>query len=91
MIAENICFSGGIWINLGPLLYGSAPFLQLSLDEIIDLAQAVGFEFRDTDSQFGDISLPGRKVRQMEAPYGFNKNALSKNAYWAQFWVAVRG
>ncbi|EEP80345.1 predicted protein [Uncinocarpus reesii 1704] len=33
---------------------------------------------------------PGRTVRQKEAPYGFNARALSKNAYWAQFWIAVR-
>ncbi|EAS37466.3 uncharacterized protein CIMG_02820 [Coccidioides immitis RS] len=81
---------GGVWINLGPLLYGSSPVIQLSLDEIIDISEAVGFDLQDTDPQCGDISLPGRKVRQMEAPYGFNKDTLSKNAYWAQFWVATR-
>ncbi|KAI1915807.1 hypothetical protein LOZ61_001479 [Ophidiomyces ophidiicola] len=81
---------GGIWINLGPFLYGSAPYLQLSLDETISVAEAAGFEFKDTDSQYGELSLPNKKARQMEAPYGFNNNTLSKNAYRAQFWVASR-
>ncbi|KAL4814375.1 N2227-like protein-domain-containing protein [Aspergillus spinulosporus] len=36
---------GGRWINLGPLLYGTGPWLQLSLDEIVKLSEALGFEF----------------------------------------------
>lgn len=90
MAINESTFLGGLWINLGPLLYGSAPFLQLSLDEIIALSEAVGFEFLDTDPRVGDLSLPDQKIRQSEAPYGFNQKALSKNAYWAQFWVATR-
>ncbi|KAK2877120.1 hypothetical protein FQN49_001394 [Arthroderma sp. PD_2] len=79
---------GGTWINLGPLLYGSAPFLQLSLDEIIDVCEGLGFEFLDTDSKCGDITLDGRKVRGKLVPYGLSERSLSKNAYKAQFWVA---
>ena len=77
---------------MGPLLYGSGPFVQLSLEEMIDLAEAVGFEFLETDPQHGDLTLPGGKgfVRQKEAPYGFNQKALWKNAYWGQHWIARR-
>jgi hypothetical protein len=79
---------GGIWLNVGPLLYGSAPYLQLSLDEIIRISEAIGFEFFETDTKWGNLTLPGHEVRGKEAPYGFNSKALSKNAYWAQFWAA---
>ncbi|KAL2008233.1 hypothetical protein VTN00DRAFT_8215 [Thermoascus crustaceus] len=86
---------GGTWINLGPLLYGSAPFLQLSLDEIVDVCErVVGLEFLDTDPACGALTLDGKegkgKVRGREVPYGFNERGLTKNAYQAQFWVARR-
>ncbi|KAJ5578979.1 hypothetical protein N7450_007846 [Penicillium hetheringtonii] len=55
---------GGTWLNLGPLLYGTAPFLQLSLDEIISLAEAVGFRFKDPGDVCGDLSLADILVRE---------------------------
>ncbi|KAE8154287.1 N2227-like protein-domain-containing protein [Aspergillus avenaceus] len=81
---------GGKWINLGPLLYGSAPFLQLSLDEIIMLSEQIGFRFEDTDASCGVTTVPGMKARGLEVSYGRNGQGLSKNAYQAQFWVAAR-
>lgn len=33
---------GGYWINLGPLLYGTGPFVQLSLEEIVAVTEAMG-------------------------------------------------
>lgn len=81
---------GGRWINLGPLLYGSAPFLQLSLDEIVALSNRIGFEFVDTNPTCGTITVPGMPVRGMEVAYGQNGRGLSKNAFQAQFWVAVK-
>lgn len=81
---------GGYWINLGPLLYGSAPFVQLSLDEIITVAEAMGFVFQEAPVECGTVSLPGKAVRGLEAVYGFDETALTKNAYDAQFWVAQR-
>ncbi|EFQ97687.1 methyltransferase [Nannizzia gypsea CBS 118893] len=81
----------GTWINLGPLLYGSAPFLQLSMDEIVDVCEHLGFEFLDTSSTCGVTTLDGRKVRSKEVPYGLSDRSLSKNAYKAQFWVAKKG
>ncbi|KAL2399720.1 hypothetical protein ABEF95_001788 [Exophiala dermatitidis] len=38
---------GGIWINFAPLLWNSAPLVQLSLNEILDLAEELGYEFMD--------------------------------------------
>jgi hypothetical protein len=82
---------GGYWVNLGPLLYGSAPFVQLSLEEIVDLAEkGLGFELVDAvaGEECGKVTFEGRHVRGMDAAYGFDNQALTRNAYNAQFWVA---
>jgi carnosine N-methyltransferase len=83
---------GGFWINLGPLLYGTAPFVQLSLEEIlVVIEQGMGFKLIDTQSDLcGQPTFPGKAVRGMEAVYGFDDRALTKNAYQVQFWVAQR-
>ncbi|KAF2261478.1 N2227-domain-containing protein [Lojkania enalia] len=77
----------GIWINFGPLLYGTAPWVQLTLDEIVKVAEEMGFEFLDLDDSCGKITLEGKKVRGKHASYAFNERALNKNAYQAQAWV----
>ncbi|KAH7381214.1 N2227-like protein-domain-containing protein [Phaeosphaeria sp. MPI-PUGE-AT-0046c] len=82
--------TGGIWVNFGPLLYGTAPFVQLSLDEIIAVVEEMGFEFGDIGQTCGDLTFEGKKVRSTEAEYGFNVKALTKNAYAAQAWVATK-
>lgn len=81
---------GGVWLNLGPLLYGTAPFLQLSLDEIVALVERVGFRLEETDERCGDLSSEGLMVRAKEVSYGRNPRGLSKNAYLAQSWRAVK-
>lgn len=81
---------GGRWINLGPLLYGSGPFVQLSLDEIVQLSERIGFEFQETDEECGTITLPGIPVRGLEVAYAQNTRGLSKNAYLAQLWEAIK-
>jgi carnosine N-methyltransferase len=83
---------GGYWVNLGPLLYGSAPFVQLPLEDIMTVAEeGLGFTFLDVAGpECGEITLPGKLVRGMEAAYGFDDRALTRNAYNAQFWVAQR-
>ena len=88
---------GGYWINFGPLLYGSAPFVQLSLEEIVKVAQGMGFEFLEVASQgFSESAECGVRdevlpVYGVEAVYGFDERALTRNAYEAMFWVARRG
>jgi hypothetical protein len=79
---------GGYWINFGPLLYGSAPFIQLSLMEILDVVEAMGFELIDIPDTCGELTIPGRKARTKLAMYGFDNLSLVNNAYRAQFWVA---
>lgn len=81
---------GGRWVNLGPLLYGTAPFVQLSLDEIVTLSESMGFDFQETDPTIGNVTLPNLPVRGLEVAYGRNGRGLNKNAYQAQYWEAVK-
>lgn len=81
---------GGKWLNFGPLLYGTGPFVQLSLDEIIAVVKEMGFEFEDVGDECGSLTFEGEKARSKEAEYGFNGKALTKNAYSAQVWVAMK-
>ncbi|KAJ6000290.1 hypothetical protein N7481_000699 [Penicillium waksmanii] len=81
---------GGAWLNLGPLLYGTAPFLQLSLDEIISLAEAVGFRIEDPGDVCGDVSLDGLPIRAKEISYGRNVRGLNRNGFLAQSWRAIK-
>jgi hypothetical protein len=85
---ERLLKPGGYWINFGPLLYGTGPFVQLSLDEILTVVEQMGFEFQDLNEQCGNLTFEGKKVRWKEAEYGFNVRALTKSAYKAQAWVA---
>ncbi|KAL4726610.1 hypothetical protein ACLX1H_005498 [Fusarium chlamydosporum] len=87
---KKVLKPGGHWINLGPLLYGTGPFVQLSLEEVLVVSEALGFEFLETEDSCGEKTFEGRTVRSMEAAYGFDNRALTKSAYNAQFWVARR-
>lgn len=89
---KRVLRKGGYWVNLGPLLYGSAPFVQLSLEDILIVSEALGFSFVETTAAESGIcgrrTFDGRSVRGMEAVYSFDDQALTKSAYKAQYWVA---
>ena len=70
---------GGLWINVGPLLYGSAPFIELSLDEILAVCKVMGFEFIQTDNRWGNLTIPGETPRGKGARYGSSPRSLSKD------------
>ena len=84
----------GVWINHGPLLYGSAPAVQLSLDEVIAVAESLGFELEMVPVEEREGGICGRpmefdgRVRGSNVPYASDVESLSRNAYLAQFWVA---
>jgi len=42
----DLLLPGGRWINLGPLLWtpGSSPRMELSLEEVLELAKLIGFQ-----------------------------------------------
>jgi carnosine N-methyltransferase len=74
--------------------------VQLSLEEIVVVAEGMGFEFIDLeatmplgghgDCKVQEVTLPGKRVYGVEAVYGFDDRALTRNAYQAQFWVAKK-
>ncbi|KAI6380802.1 hypothetical protein MCOR25_001477 [Pyricularia grisea] len=80
---------GAYWINFGPLLYGTGPWVQLSLEEVVRVVKAMGFEFVPLFSvdECGPLTLDGELVRGTRAVYGFDERALTRNAYSAQAWV----
>jgi len=84
---------GGAWVNLGPLLYGTTPWVELSLDEVLNVAEKVGFELMPLGEAWGEDTFPEvvkwrGKVRGKLAGYSWDQESLSRNAYLAQGWVA---
>jgi hypothetical protein len=79
---------GGVWINFGPLLYGSMPALQLSLDEVIAMAERIGFELEHPSDACGKTMEFDQRLRGAHVPYAYDTESLSRNAYLAQHWVA---
>jgi hypothetical protein len=79
---------GGVWINFGPLLYGSMPALQLSMDEVIAMAESLGLELEASSDACGKPMEFDSRVRGAHVPYAYDTESLSRNAYLAQHWVA---
>ncbi|KAK6343462.1 hypothetical protein TWF730_011051 [Orbilia blumenaviensis] len=87
---SSLLSPGGYWINFGPLLYGTGPWVQLTLDEIVSVVEAMGFQFVDAPESCGPLTFLDKKVRTKEAAYGYSPRALTKNVYRAQAWVVRR-
>lgn len=79
---------GGLWINLGPLLWtgGAQARVELSLDEVIRVAEEIGFVFDEQTDEAGQQS----KSRTVECEYTGDKEAMMRWVYKAEFWVARR-
>ena len=71
---------GGLWINLGPLLWigGSQASLELSLDEVFCLVHKIGF------------IIDPQSRKSVDCEYTSDKEALMKWVYKAEFWVATK-
>ncbi|PKY00678.1 methyltransferase-like protein [Aspergillus campestris IBT 28561] len=69
---------GGVWINLGPLKWGSYSAIQLSAEEVLDLAVLLGF----------DVDHTSRK--DIESLYAEQPETLLKFTYVTQFWSATK-
>jgi len=81
-IIHRILRPGGVWINLGPLLWHwennatSDPSIELGLDEVLELARSIGFEISE--------------VKTINSPYTSNKDSMLGYAYHAAFWTATK-
>ncbi|KAL6702404.1 hypothetical protein ACN47E_002197 [Coniothyrium glycines] len=69
---------GGVWINLGPLKWGTHTALQLSADEVLHLADLLGF----------DVDHESRK--SIDSLYTEQPQTLLKFTYVTQFWTATK-
>lgn len=76
---------GGIWINLGPLLWtgGAQSKVELSLEEVLQAAHEIGFVVEN-----GVGTSRSRKT--VECEYTGDKNAMMRWTYKAEFWVATK-
>ncbi|KAL5512571.1 hypothetical protein ACEPAG_3224 [Sanghuangporus baumii] len=87
---------GGTWINLGPLLWrgGAQTALELSLDELLLLAEKIGFDFIELEDEgVGDDRSGGKaksKTRTVECEYTADKKAMMRWVYKAEFWLAKK-
>lgn len=75
---------GGTWINLGPLLWtgGAQAKVELSLEEVMNVAEAVGFIL---DHEAGDGTGSSMTVN---CEYTADSNAMMQWIYKAEFWIA---
>ncbi|XP_062107047.1 uncharacterized protein LOC133818284 isoform X2 [Humulus lupulus] len=81
-IISKILKDGGIWINLGPLLYHFADMygqedgmsVELSLEDVKKVALHYGFHFE--------------KEKTIETTYTTNSRSMMQNRYFAAFWTA---
>lgn len=77
---HNLLKPGGTWINLGPLLWrgGAQAALELSLEEVLRLAEMVGFTM-DVESR-----------RTIDCEYTADSRAMMRWIYEAELWVAKK-
>lgn len=83
---HSLLVPGGVWINLGPLLWtaaGTAGF-ELSLEEVLKLAKETGFAVDD-----GAVD-EARKQRTIECEYTGDMYGMFKRLYQAEYWVATK-
>ncbi|KAK7678716.1 hypothetical protein QCA50_018298 [Cerrena zonata] len=81
-IIHRILAPGGVWINLGPLLWHwennttNDPSVELSLDEVKELARQIGFEISNE--------------RTIDTTYTNNSQSMLGYVYQAAFWTATK-
>ncbi|KIM53992.1 hypothetical protein SCLCIDRAFT_137704 [Scleroderma citrinum Foug A] len=81
-VLHRILAPGGVWINLGPLLWhfenneNNYPSIELDLDEVKALARKIGFELHNE--------------RTIETTYSSNEESMLGYVYHAAFWKATK-
>ncbi|CDO74703.1 hypothetical protein BN946_scf184847.g11 [Trametes cinnabarina] len=80
---------GGKWINLGPLLWtgGGQAAVELSLDEVLKVAEMVGFTI---SGEKDEDAPPREKRRTIECEYTADRLAMMRWLYQAEFWVGTK-
>lgn len=73
---HSVLKPGGLWVNLGPFKWGTHSQLQLSAEEVLHLADIVGF------------AVDPASRRAIDAVYAHQPGSLLKFTYVTQFWTA---
>ncbi|EJU00426.1 N2227-domain-containing protein [Dacryopinax primogenitus] len=68
----------GLWVNLGPLKWGTHADLQLSVLEVLELAELLGFHVDHTSR------------KSIDSVYAAQPDTLLKFTYVTQFWTATK-
>ncbi|KAF5687529.1 trehalase [Fusarium denticulatum] len=77
---KKVLKPGGHWVNLGPLLYGTGPFVQLTLEEIVQVTEAMG----DTSTHHGEHRVPATPETQLNAHRNGSEVGQSKEKAQSQ-------
>ncbi|KAF6745474.1 N2227-domain-containing protein [Ephemerocybe angulata] len=81
-IIHKILAPGGVWINLGPLLWHfennntNDPSIELDLEEVKELARKIGFEISNE--------------KTLDTTYTSNSESMLGYVYKAAFWTATK-
>ena len=96
----NILKPGGVWANIGPLLYHwteikGEPSLELSLEELLDVAKQIGFtivvDFLSVKNSLGHSTLSFlQKQETRDCFYDNNPKAMMQTVYRTSFFVAIK-
>ena len=81
---------GGIWINLGPLLWHGEAQLEPCLEEVWAMCRELGFEFIEGGGsiQRKNHETDGSKYTSFKSEYTRDRDAMMHWVYEAEFWVA---
>ncbi|KZV71234.1 N2227-domain-containing protein [Peniophora sp. CONT] len=81
-IMHKILAPGGVWVNIGPLLWhfenntSNDPSIELDLEEVKELARKIGFDIKEE--------------RTYDTTYVSNKQGMLGYTYRAAFWTATK-
>ena len=100
-IIHRILAPGGVWINLGPLLWHfennntNDPSVELDLDEVKALARKIGFELSVSVSAtpppctWTSYGFPQNETT-IDTTYASNSQGMLGYVYHAAFWTATK-
>jgi len=80
-IFHKILAPGGVWINLGPLLWHwensrTDPSIELDLEQVKALVEEIGFEIRDE--------------KTIDTTYTNNTQSMLAYTYHSAMWTAIK-
>ncbi|KAG6553566.1 hypothetical protein Mapa_004479 [Marchantia paleacea] len=85
-IIARILKPGGVWINLGPLLYHFADSHMCSSDDELSIELSLD----DVKTIAGHYGLVLKREKVVETTYSSNIKSMMQNRYFAAFWTMVK-